>query len=276
MMKHFLLSALCFLLFTAQTIEVRKNGKVVATNREEPASAVRVLFIGNSLTFWNEMPWMTRRVAGSLGAQPPLSTEFNGIGGATLKQHWDRGNALRAIRERKWDFVVLQAQSTEMIDQPEQTKKYARFFDREIDRAGAKTVIFGTWVPAGRPISEAALTDRYASLARELSAKLAPIGTAWDALRRDGYDLFDPGGVHPNLKGSYLSACVFYAIFYGKSPEGAAHTFETKFDIPESYRADLENDRIDSAAAEVIQRAAWKAVGSTTESTESTEKKKNN
>jgi hypothetical protein len=41
MKKHFLLSALCFLLFTAQTIEVRKNGKVVATNREEPAGAVR-------------------------------------------------------------------------------------------------------------------------------------------------------------------------------------------------------------------------------------------
>ncbi len=257
----FLLSALCFLPLNAQsTIEIRKNGKVVASNQNDPANAVRVLFIGNSLTFWNELPWMTRRVAGSLGAQPPLVTEFSGMSGATLRQQWERGRALRAIRERRWNFVVLQPQSTEMIDRPGETMKYARLFDAEIDRVGARTVLFETWVPPARTITQAALTERYGSLAREISAVLAPIGTAWAELRRDGYDLFDPGGAHPNLRGSYLAACIFYATFYGKSPEGATHTFETKFDIPESYRRDLENDRIDSATAEVIQRAAFKVI----------------
>ncbi len=262
MTRPFLLSALCFLLFSAQsTIEIRKNGKIVASNRNEPADAVRVLFIGNSLTFWNELPWMTRRVAGSLGAQPPLVTEFSGMSGATLRQQWERGRALRAIRERRWNFVVLQPQSTEMIDRPAETAKYARLFDQEIDRAGAKTVLFETWVPPSRTIEQSTLGDRYATLARELAALLAPIGTAWDELRRDGYDLSDrSGSSHPNLAGSYLAACIFYATFYEKTPEGATHSFETKFDIPESYRRDLENERIDSATAEVIQRAAWKAI----------------
>ena len=61
---------------------------------------MRVLFIGNSLTFWNEMPWMTRRLAGSLGSK--LVTEFNGAAGATLRQHWERGR-------NKPDFARLVA-----------------------------------------------------------------------------------------------------------------------------------------------------------------------
>ena len=244
--------------FAQGTIEVRRNGKVVVTDHDLSADATRVLFIGNSLTFWNEMPWMTRRVAGSLGTK--LVTEFSGASGATLRQQWERGRALHAIKEQHWDFVVLQAQSSEMSARPEETMKYARLFDREIDRVEAKTVIFATWKTDELRISQAALTARYISLAQELDAALAPVGRAWEELRREGIDLFDPGGLHPNLKGSYLTACVFYATFYGKSPEGATHTFETKFDIPESYRHDLEYDRVDAATAEAIQRAAWKAV----------------
>ena len=126
-------SAFCLLLsaLVAQgTIEVRRNGKVVATDHNQSGNAVRVLFIGNSLTFWNEMPSLTRRIAGSLGANPALATEFSGMGGATLRQLWEKGAALRLIRERKWDFVVLQAQSVEMMERPEETKKYATLFDR--------------------------------------------------------------------------------------------------------------------------------------------------
>ena len=87
-------STLCLLLVQG-TIEIRRNGKVVATDHDQSADAVRVLFIGNSLTFWNEMPWMTRRLAGSLGSK--LVTEFNGAAGATLRQHWERGRALRPL-----------------------------------------------------------------------------------------------------------------------------------------------------------------------------------
>ena len=58
---------------------------------------LRVLFIGNSLTYWNEMPWLTGQVASSLGAKPPLVTAFNGMSGMSLRQHWERGRALRAI-----------------------------------------------------------------------------------------------------------------------------------------------------------------------------------
>ena len=32
--------------------------------------------------------------------------------------------------------------------------------------------------------------------------------------------MYAPDGSHPNLRGSYLAACVFFAMFYGDSPVG--------------------------------------------------------
>lgn len=260
MVNALFVSILCFLLSAQGTIEVRRNGKVVATDHAQKANAIRVLFIGNSLTFWNEMPFLTRRVAGSLRAEPVLVTEFNGMSGATLRQHWEKGAALRRIREVKWNFVVLQAQSVEMMERPEETRKYAELFDREIDRSGAKTVIFETWLPPHTAGTQAQLNARYISLARDLDALVAPVGAAWETLQRNGMNLFDGGGAHPNLRGSYLSACVFFATFFNASPTGATHVFETKFDIPESYRRDLEQEKISDADAAAIQTAAWEAV----------------
>lgn len=223
---------------------------------------IRVLFIGNSLTYWNEMPWLTERVAESLDAKTPLDAEFNGLSGATLRRQWERGRALNAIREQRWDFVVLQAQSTEILANPEETTKYARLFSDEIKKARAKTVIFLTWIPLDAKGTQKEMTARYLKLARELGASVAPVGIAWERLLKRGIALFDGSRLHPNLNGSYLTACVFFATIYRRSPAGATHRFETNFTIDEFYRRDLVNERIEWATAEAIQRAAWEAVSS--------------
>lgn len=50
----------------------------------------RLLFIGNSLTYFNEMPWLTVQVAMSLNVAPKLRADFSGDGGMTLRQQWER------------------------------------------------------------------------------------------------------------------------------------------------------------------------------------------
>jgi hypothetical protein len=37
-------------------------------------------------------------------------------------------------------------------------------------------------------------------------------------------DLWQEDGSHPNEKGTYLAACVFYATLYRQSPEGLGYT----------------------------------------------------
>jgi hypothetical protein len=79
-------------------------------------------------------------------------------GGATLQDHWEKGDALKAIREGAWDYVILQDHSAlgaylvngqSQVADPEYFHKYARLFAREIKRAGAKTVFYLTWARKG-------------------------------------------------------------------------------------------------------------------------------
>lgn len=239
------------------SIEIRRGGKVVASNADSSQSDIRILFVGNSLTFWNEMPWMFEQVARSLGSRP--KTQFSGRSGLSLREHWREGRAQKAIAEGKWDYVVIQPQSTEMMREGEETEKYARMFDELVRKAGAKTIIFLTWAPLDANFTQEALTARYLSMARRLNARVAPIGIAWAELARSGM-VMEEGGAHPTLAGSYLATCVLYATLYGKNPAGAMHTFDVKFDIKERYRQPLETERLAPHVAETIQRKAWEVV----------------
>lgn len=235
------------------------NGKRV-DRRASNGPEVRVLFIGNSLTYYNEMPWMAEQIAASLGVDPPLRTDSSVRGGASLRYHWEKRRSVRAIRDNRYAFVVLQPQSSEIMNAPEETLRYAKLLNEEIRRSGAKTIVFQTWAPRESSHPQSAYDARYRELARALGATVAPVGAAFEAMKKQKIATLDGGGVHANLDGSYLSACVFVATLYGRSPVGALHTFDVKYDIKEAYRLELETKKLSEANAKALQEAAWVAV----------------
>ncbi len=191
----------------------------------------------------NDLPQLTARLAAS--ARPPkkLETQFVGEGGATLKRHWEAGNALDAIRKGKLDYVVLQDQSTLGLGvrDPSMFHTYARQFDAEIKKAGARTVFFLTWARQDSPHEQALLTNAYVSISEELKAALAPVGVAWQMALKENPNLVlhHSDGSHPGAAGSYLAACVFYAVLFSSSPEG------------------LSRDNQSAEDAAFLQRIAW-------------------
>ena len=118
---------------------------LLAITNGASAGTTNVLIIGNSLSYFNEMPWMLQQIARSKGAQPPLHVEFSGASGLTLEQHWKQGKALRRIEEERWDFVVLQAQSSEAVREPATFEEYARRFDEAIRARKAQSFIAAPW-----------------------------------------------------------------------------------------------------------------------------------
>ena len=67
---------------------------------------------------------------------------------------------------------------------------------------------------------QAALRAGYTEIARELDAMLAPVGDAWESAMslESQPELYDFDGSHPSLAGSYLAACVFFAVIFEESP----------------------------------------------------------
>jgi hypothetical protein len=186
--------------------------------------AARILFIGNSFTNRNDLPGLLTALAAA--AKPSLRVETDRViaNGMSLKAHWRRGVALDKIRAGKWDYVVLQEQSTLPLKNPARMHESVLAFDAEIKAAGAKTALYMTWARRAEFHRQDALSEEYLSVGRELGALVVPAGVAWQrALAEDpGLVLHDRDGSHPNPVGTYLAVCTFFAALFSRSPVGVA------------------------------------------------------
>jgi hypothetical protein len=118
------------------------------------------------------------------------------------------------------DYVVLQEQSTLPVKNPTRTAENIRDFDTAIKEAGAQTVLYMTWARQNAPETQEILSETYTQVGRELAATVVPAGLAWQHCLATHPDivLHDKDQSHPNLAGSYLAACTFYAtLFIGRS-----------------------------------------------------------
>lgn len=206
----------------------------VAAAEPSPARPLRVLFIGNSYTYNHNLPAQLEGLARS--ATPPLRLQTRTLAraGVRLQQHWDRGEALAALRQGPWDYVVLQEQSTlglrlidgrHAVNDPELAfHPYARRFAEEARKVGAQPLFLLTWARRSTPGSQAQLTQAYMSVAQETGAPIVPAGLAWERSRQElpALELYHADGSHPSPAGSYLTAACLYAALTGQSPEGLA------------------------------------------------------
>jgi hypothetical protein len=209
---------------------------------------VRVLFVGNSYTFYNGgVNAVFQALAASRGKN--VEAVASTSGGKTLQWHWEEGDARSAIARGGWDYVVLQEYSTRPVADPNAMFAFARKFDAEIKAAGAKTVFYMTWARFHQPENQRVIARAYDTIGRELNARVARVGPAWEWSLEDrpGLKLHAEDRSHPTPAGTYLAACVFYATLLNDSPEGLPATVTT---------ASGKTFDLDPADAKVLQRAA--------------------
>jgi len=219
--------------------------------KQTSAQASRILFIGNSFTFRNDLPGLITTLAASRTPPHTLATQMIVAGGASLRQHWNGGTALEAVQQGAWDTVVLQEQSTLPMKNATRFHENVRLFHEEITQSGARTLLYLTWARQQSPETQEALTQAYLTIATELNAGVAPVGIAWQQALKENpaLPLYDKDGSHPSPLGSYLAACVFYATLFDASPAGIT--------VPETLT-------ISAADADLIQRVAWQTVAART------------
>src|SRR5690242_18905047 len=107
-----------------------------------PAAALNVLFIGNSFTARNDLPGLVAQLAKARGQR--LEHRLISAGGASLRRHWNGGQARAAIENGRYDFVVLQEQSTLPVKNAARMHENVRLFDSAIKAAGAKMALYMT------------------------------------------------------------------------------------------------------------------------------------
>jgi hypothetical protein len=195
------------------------RGDVASARSERPG--LRVLFVGNSLTYYNDMPGLVHRLAaGDKRGRPLFAVYYTAPGWSLRSASGDKGLS-DLLEEIRWDAVVLQEHSVRAAAPAERLRRDTVPFARKLqDLAtanGARTIVFMNWY-ADEP--------EESDLAAELGAPMAPAALAWDEAlrRRPALNLLGGDGTHPNLAGSYLIACVFYATLTRRDPSKSSFT----------------------------------------------------
>lgn len=183
---------------------------------------MRALFVGNSFTARNDVPGMIARMAQSCGES--LEHVLISAGGASLRRHWNKGDAQLAMKEGNFDFVVLQEQSTLPVKNAGRMFENVRLFDEAIRAAGSRTVLYMTWARQHEPQNQRVIAEAYTAIGAEIGATVAPVGLAWERFLASHAIpvLHDKDGSHPTLAGSYLAACVLFSVLFHRSPVGLA------------------------------------------------------
>ena len=143
-------------------------------------------------------------------------------GDFSLEDHWNRGEAQKAIERGKWDLVVLQQGPSALPESRVLLVDYSRKFAEEIRRVGGRPALYMVWPPASRSAEWDQVTESYLAAARAVNGVVFPVGEAFRAaVRRDpGLMLFAGDGFHPSSAGTYLAALVIYAQASNRSPVG--------------------------------------------------------
>jgi hypothetical protein len=182
----------------------------------------RILFIGNSYTYFND------GVDHELeGLAPTAATARLAQAGYSLEDHWNDGEAVSLIQDGSWDYVVLQEQSQRPVLDQARFYNFARALNGTIRETGAQTILMMTWerpdsVSGG--VNTANLAAAYNQVGERLGARVAPIGLAFarSRIERPSLVLYSEDG-HPTVFGTYLAACVLYGVVYGETPFGNSY-----------------------------------------------------
>jgi hypothetical protein len=180
----------------------------------------RVLFIGNSYLYFEDIPGIVQALADSAGGDK-LAVETIAAPDFALIDHWNTVTARAEIAKGGWEWVVLQ-QGPSSVEVNRDTLRLAtKLFAAEIAKVNAKPALFSAWPSQPRRQDFDRAIESYALAAADVDGILLPVAAAWLAAweREPAIELY-ADGLHASPEGAYLSALVIYARLLGKSPVG--------------------------------------------------------
>lgn len=199
---------------------------------------MKIIFIGNSYTFYNDLPKLFQ----SLATENSHSVEYREVlcGGRHLYDYLDRPDEykvkLDAILETEtFDYAILQDHSVGAMIEPERFHDAVKRMKEKFGDRVKKIVLYATW---GRKEGSATLAEHgwtrlgmtetiaheYRLCAENNRCAVSPVGECFaDVMAHtDVIDLYNPDLTHPSYEGSCLAAIMHFATIFGVLPEKSA------------------------------------------------------
>ena len=197
-------------------------GVALGSCTQNDGKEVNILLVGNSSIYYNNMPKMLEAIAAENGVD--LHVELIAFGGYTLQDHLNDGIFEKMLDSHRWDFVILNEQSTlgenYVVNGLPRVRESNSFYESvrrmktKIRSKRAKTIVISLYPRKNAPIEDGQMLDySYMKIAEELKIRLSPVSYTWkDILKTDSnWQLYKQDNLHPTPLGSYITANVLYS-----------------------------------------------------------------
>lgn len=230
---------------------------------------MRVLFIGNSHTYFNDMPATFASLwAEAYGAAPEVT--MLAYSSRSLQWHETEYFAVRFnILYGHYDYCVIQQQA-HPFPGLEETERHMQLILRLCRQSGSTPLLVETWAEQAAPAHQQPMTDAYRTLSAKYGVTLVPVGSIWEELRHSHPEipLFWKDGEHASPCGDYLIAAALCGVISGDPDRiygTAAHDFIRDGDIDFQAPAVIEIPEqtisaIEPITAQIICQTAGKHI----------------
>jgi hypothetical protein len=174
----------------------------------------QILFVGNSLTYTNDLPKLVAQLASSNNIQ--IKTQTLAYANYALEDHWNDGELQQLITKGSFDFVVVQQGPSSQADGREMLFDYGERIAALCEVRGAKLVFFMVWPAKVNYHTFDGVIKNYTDAAARSGSLLCPVGKVW----KDHFDstndfsYYGPDQFHPSLDGSTVAAQIIYETLF--------------------------------------------------------------
>lgn len=216
-------------------------------------TVTKVLFIGNSFTFYSDIPALFGEIAKS--AKKNVVVESVTQGSWTLAKFADDKDEYGKVVDEKlkasddYDAVVLQEQSTKPLNDYSGFLNAAKSLQAKINstQKSCKIYLYSTWGYKSDadarnmtiPEMELKIREAYDNAAQAMGVKVSYVGKAFSYVFKEytQYNLYYEDNKHPSYEGAFLSACVHAATVLGIDPRTSTYTGNLDSSVAETLKS---------------------------------------
>lgn len=165
-----------------------------------------ILFIGNSLTYSNDLPNLIKKKAKSKGMK--IDCKLLAFPNYAIEDHWKDGEVQKLISSGEFDFVVLQQGPSSQTEGRNMLFEYGAKYKNLCKINNTKLCYFMVWPSLNHYNTFGGVIKNYTDAAKTHNAILFPVGKVWKEYidKTNDYSYYSADGFHPSLKGSKIAA----------------------------------------------------------------------
>ena len=181
------------------------------TNGTPPKADLSILFVGNSLTYYNDLPNKVRELAASSGLN--WNTEMLAYPNYALEDHWNDGKLQTMIKNNHYTFVVVQQGPSSQADGREMLLDYGARIAQLCVENNSKLAFYMVWPAKANYYNFDGVIKNYTDAAQATNSLLIPVGKIWKEYfdSTQDFSYYDPADFfHPSPKGTEVAATIIF------------------------------------------------------------------